>query len=290
MIRALFRAFLGSLALHVSATLAAQVTDDFNDNDFTNGPVWSGDNTLFTCVGGQLRSNSPGAANYHLSTPSTQATLAQWEWFVNLKFSTSGANYADVYLMSSAADLASGVNGYFVRIGGTADRVELFRSDAGTGISLIASADGIVNSSSDNPFRIRVKRDAADLWTLETDDGNTGTYTLAGNATDGTYSSCTHFGLRIEQSTAASPINNHFIDDVSVGPIPVDLTPPSIVSVTASSATNVDVVFSEALDGSALGSFDIIPFIGVSAAVLDGTDPTLVHVTPSIALTSGNTY
>ncbi|MBL8000343.1 MAG: lamin tail domain-containing protein, partial [Flavobacteriales bacterium] len=46
----------------------------------------------------------------------------------------------------------------------------------------------------------------------------------------------------------------------------------------------------EALDGSALGSFDIIPFIGVSAAVLDGTDPTLVHVTPSIALTSGNTY
>lgn len=290
MIRAAFRALLGSLAVLGTGPLIAQVSDDFNDNDFTNGPVWSGDNALFTCVGGELRSNSPGAANYQLSTPSAQATVAQWVFFVNLKFSTSGANYADVYLMSSAADLASGVNGYYVRIGGTADRVELFRSDAGTGTSLTASADGIVNSSSDNPFRIRVKRDAADLWTLETDDGNTGIYTLAGSATDATYSSCTHFGIRIEQSSAVSPINNHFLDDVSVGPIPVDLTPPAVVSVTATSATNVDVVFSEPLNGAALGSFDIIPFIGVSAAVLDGTDPALVHVTPSIALTSGSTY
>lgn len=290
MIRAAFRALSGSLAALATLVASAQFTDDFDDNDYTNGPVWSGDAALFVCVGGQLRSNSPGAANYHLSTPSTQAAGAQWEFFVNLKFSTSGANYADVYLMSSAADLASGVNGYYVRIGGTQDRVELFRSDAGAGTSLIASADGIVNSSSDNPFRIRVKRDAGDLWTLETDDGATGTYTLAGSATDATHGGCTHFGIRIEQSTAASPVNNHFFDDVSVGPIPVDVTPPAVVSVTATSATNVDVLFSEPLDGTALGSFDILPFIGVSAAVQEGLDAALVHLTPGIALTSGSTY
>lgn len=290
MIRATFRAFTGPLAALLTLVATGQFTDDFTDNDFTNAPTWSGTDALFTCVGGQLRSNSPGAANYHLSTPSTLATVARWEFFVNLKFSTSGANYADMYLMSSAADLASGVNGYFVRIGGTADRVELFRSDAGTAASLVASVDGIVNSSSDNPFRIRVERDGANLWTLWTDDGNTGTWTVAGSVTDATYASCTHFGIRIEQSTAASAVNNHFFDDVSVGPIPVDLTPPAIVSVTATSPTNVEAVFSEPLNGAVLGSFDIIPFIGVNAAVLDGTDPTLVHVTPAIALTSGNTY
>lgn len=290
MLRAALRFIALSAPLSLTVAATAQVTDDFNDNDFTNGPVWSGDVALFTCVGGQLRSNSPGAANYHLSTPSTQAAVAQWEFFVNLKFSTSGSNYADVYLMSSAADLASGVDGYFVRIGGTQDRVELFRSDAGTGTSLVASTDGIVNSSSDNPFRIRVERDAADLWTLETDDGNTGTYTLAGSITDATHTSCTHFGIRIEQSTAASPVNNHFFDDISVGPIPVDLTPPSVVSVTATSATNVDVSFSEPLNGAAIGTFDILPAIGVGNAVLDGLDPARVHVTPAIALTSGGTY
>jgi hypothetical protein len=45
---------------------------------------------------------------------------AQWEFFIDLRFATSGANYVDVYLMSDAADLTSGANGYFLRIGGTA--------------------------------------------------------------------------------------------------------------------------------------------------------------------------
>lgn len=283
--------FLATLCcLFLSASVQAQFTDDFGDNDFTNGVVWSGSTTLYTATTGQLQSQSPGAANYHLSTPSTTATNAQWEWFANMKFSTSGANYADMYLMSSAADLASGVNGYFVRMGGTQDRLELFRSDAGTNISLLTSPDGIVNSSTDNPFKIRVARDAANNWTLLYDDGALGTFTSAGTVLDATYNTSTHFGVRIEQSTAASAVNNHFFDDFSVGAIPVDLTPPSVVSVTAISATQVDVQYDEALDAGAIGTYDIVPFIGVSAQQLDGIDPALVHVTPAIALTSGNTY
>lgn len=283
-----FLAALGCLLF--SASVRAQFTDDFSDNDFTNGVVWAGSTTLYTAATGQLQSQSPGAANYYLSTPSTTSTNAQWEWFANLKFSTSGANYADMYLMSSAADLASGVNGYFVRMGGTQDRLELFRSDAGTNISLLASTDGIVNSSTDNPFKIRVTRDAANNWTLLYDDGALGSFTSAGTVLDATYNTSTHFGVRIEQSTAASAVNNHFFDDFSVGAIPVDLAPPSVMSVTAISATQVDVQYDEALDAGAIGTYDIIPFIGVSAQLQDGIDPALVHVTPSIALTSGNTY
>ena len=282
---------LAGLAL--SGALSAQVSDDFSDGDFTADPVWSGDDALFTVDAGQLRSNSPGAANYQLSTPSTQAAEAQWELFVDLKFSTSGANYVDVYLMSDNADLASGVNGYYVRMGGTQDRLELFRSNGGTATSLIVSPDGIVNSSSDNPFRIRVKRDVNDLWTLDYDDGATGTYLTAGTATDATHGSSTHFGIRIEQSSAAGPINNHFFDDILVGAIPVDLTPPQVVSVTAISDVLVDVLFDEPLDPATAGdanNYDIQPFIGVNTAVLDGTDPALVHLTPALALTSGNTY
>ena len=169
--------------------------------------------------------------------------------------------------------------------------MELFRSDAGTPVSLaVQSADGVVNSSTDNPFRIRVKRDATDLWIFEYDDGALGSYTLGGSVIDATYATCSHFGVRIEQSSAAGAVNNHFFDDFVVGPIPVDGTPPSIVSVTATSATNVDVFYDEPIDPGFVGGYDIIPFIGVSAQVLDGVDPTLVHVTPAIALTNGNTY
>ena len=33
--------------------------------------------------------------------------------------------------------------------------------------------------------------------------------TTAGTATDATHGSSTHFGIRIEQSSAAGPVNNH---------------------------------------------------------------------------------
>lgn len=292
--RFLSRLLCLSVVLSLSSA-KAQVSDDFSDGDFTTGTVWSGTTGLFTLAddaGNQrLRSASPGAANYHLSTPSTVVNDAYWELYFDLRFATSGANYVDVYLMSNAADLASGVSGYFVRIGGTADRLELFRSDAGAATSLaLQSPDAVVNSSTSNPFRMKVTRSAAGLFTLFYDDGNTGSYTTAGTATDATYGTATHFGLRIEQSTAASAANNHFFDDISVQPIPVDNTPPTIQSVTAINATLVDVQYSEPLDPSFVGNYDIVPFIGVSGQVLDGTDATLVHVTPAIALTSGNTY
>ncbi len=281
--------------LVLSSTVQAQVSDDFSDGDFTTGTAWSGSAALFTVVddGGnqRLRSNSATAANYYLSTPSTVVNDAQWEWYMDLRFATSGANYVDVHLMSDAADLSGAANGYFLRCGGTADRLELFSNEGGSGFTTgLQSPDGVINSSTSNPFRIKVTRSAAGLWTLLYDDGATGSYLSAGTATDNTTTSATHFGIRIEQSSAASPVNNHFFDEIQVSAIPVDNVPPAILSVSAISATLVDVRYSEPLDAGAVGTYDIAPAIGVSTQVLDGTDATLVHVTPAIALTSGNTY
>jgi len=274
--------------------LFGQVNDDFQDGDFNQNPVWTGSDAFFTVVddGGvqRLRSNSPGAATYALSTPSTLANNTRWQWYMDLRFATSGANYVDVYLIADNADLTAAQNGWFVRVGGTQDRVELFKTEAGTNTSVVVSADGIVNSSTSNPFVIRAERTTANDWTLQYDDGNTGTFTLAGSANDGAVNASTHFGLLVVQSSAASAVNNHFFDDISVGGIPVDLTAPSVISVSATSATNVDVRYDEPLAPLAIGTYDIIPFIGVTTAVLDGADPTLVHVTPASALVSGNTY
>ena len=52
----------------------------------------------------------------------------------------------------------------------------------------------------------------------------------------------------------------------------------------------MDVVYNEPLDPAFIGTYDIIPFIGVSGTVLDGSDPTLVHLTAALAFTNGNTY
>ena len=283
------------IALLTCATLGAQFSDDLTDGDFTTAPAWSGSDALFVVTddagNNRLRSNSPGAANYYLSTPSSLVNDAQWEFFFDLRFSTSGANYVDVYLMSDMADLSAAVNGYYLRCGGTNDRLELFSSESGSGFTTgLVSPDGIIGGSSSNPFRIKVTRTAAGNWTLFYDDGATGTYTTAGSITDNTTTSATHFGVRIEQSGAVSVPNNHLFDDFLVGPIAVDLTPPAVVSVTAVSATQVDVLFSEDLDPGQLGNYDIQPFIGVSGQILDGSNASLVHVTPATPLTSGNSY
>lgn len=278
--------------------VSAQVNDAFTDGNFNATPAWSGATALFTVVddGGnqRLRSNSPGAANYHLSTPNTLVNDVRWEFFIDLRFSTSGANYVDVYLMSNAADLTSGVNGYFLRLGGTADRIELFRSDAGSATSLaLQSPDGVVNSSTSNPFKLRVDRSAVGLFTLLFDDGNTGTFVPAGSVTDVTYATATTFGLRIEQSTAGSVVNNHFFDDFNVAAIPVDLTPPALLTATIITNTQIDLTFSEAVDQATAeeeNNYGITPFNSAASVMRDATDFSLVHLTLSIAMINGNTY
>ena len=64
-------------------TCVAQFTDDFTDGDFTNNPTWSGDVALFTAVTGELNSQNTGANTYYLSTPSTTALNAQWDFYFN---------------------------------------------------------------------------------------------------------------------------------------------------------------------------------------------------------------
>lgn len=237
------------LAAFVSSS--AQVVDDFSDGDFTAHPGWAGNDAQFVVSAGQLRSNAgipPATIDYYLSTPSATTLNARWEFFVNLKFPTTGQNLADVYLVSDQAVLtAPAINGYFVRIGDTADEVALYRSTAGTATRL-AGVPGIVNSSSNNPFRIRVTRDADHRWTLEYDDGATGTYVTGPAVTDNSHSSSQFFGIRIRQSNAASAANNHFFDDITVGEIPTDTSPPLLQSAQAMTANQLLVTFSEPLD------------------------------------------
>jgi hypothetical protein len=245
---------------------------------------------------GQRAARSPNTGTlssstvYYLSTASGVAADAQWEFFVNLKFATSGANYVDVYLMSDGQDLSTPGNGYFVRIGETSDHVALYKMTAGVPGLLVASPDGIVNSSTDNPFRIKVTRDAADLWTLYYDDGAMGTYLIAGTITEASFTSSAWFGVCITQSTAASAVNNHFFDDFYAGPIILDTSPPTVVSVTATGADEVDVLWSEPLSPTAIGNYDILPSIGVSSAIQDALIPALVHLTPTASISANVPY
>ena len=192
--------FLLIILLKFFTSINAQVVENFTDDNFTANPAWVG-GTADWIVNPtlQLQSNNTTASStFYLSTANTLATTAQWEFYCNLTFNTSGTNYADVFLTASASDITlNTTTGYFVRIGNTADEISLYKKDAtGTLIKIIDGVDGITNISN-NILKIKVVRNAANLWTLSRDITGLGnSFVSEGTVTDNTYNTSAFFGDR----------------------------------------------------------------------------------------------
>ena len=280
------------LLLFFVQNLSAQVTDDFNDGDFTTNPTWSGDNAKFAVVTNKLNSNSTIAGDvFYLSTPSTQATNAQWELSVNLQYNTSGTNFVDIFLTADNANLRfATLNGYFVRIGGTPDEISLYKKVAGVNTILINGLDGVTNVSN-NILKIKITRNLANLWKLDRDITGIGTsYVTEGTVTDNTFSTSAFFGIVITQSTATF-FQKHFFDDIIVGNIILDTTPPTIISSQTTANNQLDVLFSETVAqtfAENTANYNVNNAIGTpTTAIRDATNLSLVHLTFAGTFTSG---
>ncbi|GAB3233546.1 hypothetical protein GCM10027346_21640 [Hymenobacter seoulensis] len=268
---------------------AAQLTDTFPDGDFTQQPTWTGDTADFQVnAARQLQTKGPAVtgSTLHLITPCTATTGTSWEFWANLKLATSGGNYADVWLMADQPTLgASGTKGYFVRLGGTPDEVALFRKDAtGSPVYVINGQDATLRSTN-NLVRVRVTRSVDNLWTLERDLTGGTAFAQEGTATDATYQRSAYFGVFVMYSAANS--NAFFFDDIQVR----DATAPVLVQANVKSARQLDVVFNEAVASSQqVANYQVVApsAPSVTAAQLDATDPTLVHLSLSSDLPLGS--
>lgn len=282
------------LTLLPAPTLYAQLAEDFSDGDLTENPTWLGTLSHWNVnAAGQLQTaNTTANSTFYLSTVNELALEAQWEFTVRLQFNTSSANYVDVFLTASAADLtAASTTGYFVRIGNTADEVALYRKDNGSITKIIDGVDGLTNNS-DNTLRIKVLRAAAGFVLYRDATGTGNTYTEEGFAADNTYKTSTHFGIVVRQSTS-SFFQKHYFDDISISPYTPDVTPPAIASITTLSPTSLDVLFSEPVERSSSETVANywVNDIGMPAtAKLDFSNLALVHLTFATPFTNGVTY
>jgi len=275
----------------------SQWREDFSDGDFTSDPTWVGNTADFMVTpGNTLQSNnSVNNSQFYLSTPSTLATVAQWEFFLSLTFNTSSVNYADVYLTASASDLsAATTSGYFLRIGNTTDEISLYRKEAtGSITKIIDGVDGITNNNN-NTLKIKVTRDAASQWVLFRDITGTGNaYVKEGGVTDATLTTSAYFGILIQQSTATF-FRRHYLDDISVQSYTPDLTPPVIQSITVTNANTIAVLFNEALDtvtSQPVTNYFVDKGVGNPVAVLpDPLQPALVRLSFAVSFTGGTPY
>ncbi len=231
-------------------TSFSQINENFDDGDFTSNPVWNGNTNDYSVITGKLRSNNSVInSKYYLSTANTVATNCQWEFFINLQFNTSSLNFTDIFLISNNADLSTtaSINGYFLRFGGTKDEISLYKRSGTTESLLIDGRDSELNKSN-NFYKIKVIRSNNQSFKLYTDSTGTGNlYQLRDSAIDNSFLTTSHFGVHIVQSTASFFLK-HFFDDIYVGPIIVDNTPPQLNSAVLLDSNKLRLAFNENID------------------------------------------
>jgi hypothetical protein len=234
------------LAILIHGKSAAQVSDNFADNNFNVDPVWSGEESKFVGVTSQLKLQAPAVTSTaFLSTPSSSINNASWEFFVQLDFNPSSTNLVNVYLVADQADLSGALNGYLVKIGNTADEISLYRQDNNVEIKIIDGLDGRLNLSTVKT-NIRVTRDREGNWQLFSDVGLTGTYLSEGTVTDQTYVATRFFGVNCKYTETRSD-KFRFDDFVVTGDPFIDVDPPKLQLVKTVSGNVIDLTFSEAV-------------------------------------------
>ncbi len=286
---------LFSLAfLFITSFVSAQVTDDFTDGDFIANPVWSGDATEFIVnASKQLQLNNSIAGASYLSTPNAMVSLnnIEWHFYIRLAFAPSSSNYGRIYLVSDQANLEGALNGYYLQFGeaGSLDAVELFKQTGMTSSSVCRGANGTIAASF--TIGVKVTRNSSGLWSLFVDPTGGTAYTLQNTGTDAAYNATSFFG--VSTLYTVSNATKFYYDDFYVGPIIVDVTPPSISSTVVVTNTQLDVLFNEAVDlttSQTITNYNADNGLGnPSSAVRDGSNLALVHLTFATPFTNALT-
>lgn len=282
-------------ALTAYGISSAQVSDDFSDGNFTNNPIWVGDVGDFEVNGSnQLQLNAAAAGESYLATAHnlTQLEDREWRFFLDFGFSPSGSNGGEIYLTAVNSDLSTTPDGVYIQIGetGSDDPLRLFERDGGTETEILTSTLGIVAS----PFEISIKiihRNNGD-WELYTDLAGGSAFQLDATANYPTAIVGTHVGPWVQYTS--SNTSNFIFDDIYVGPIQVDNTPPSLVETNAISINQLEVLFDEGIDqtsGETLANYSVDNGIGNPITVTrDGVNLALFTLTFANNFNIGELY
>jgi len=227
--------------------ILAQVTDDFEDGDFTQNPGWSGTETNFIVnTSSQLQLNDTAANISYLVTANSLATDCEWRCWVKLSFSPSANNNARIYLVSDQSDLTQALNGYFLQLGesGSSDAIELFRQEGETVSSICGGTEGLIATSFS--IRIKVTRSLEGLWKVFADPTGGENFQAQGEGFDNTFTSTSYFGFYCLYTVSNS--TKMYFDDVYLGPVIVDNEPPVLLSVSATSDSTLKLIFNEPVE------------------------------------------
>ena len=226
----------------------SQVSDNFEDGDFTNNPSWTGDQDRFLVNSNfQLQLNHEGeAATSTLQTANEIMDSTSWEFYIKLSFSPSSNNNARVYLVSDEENLQGSLNGYFLQFGeaGSSDAIELFKQEGETITSICRGNEGTIASSF--TVKMKVVHKQNDLWLVYSDFNNTGSYFLECQGNDNSFISTQYFGFYCKYTS--SNATKFYFDDIDIKYLEVDHQSPKVSGFALTSNNEIKVSYTEAVE------------------------------------------
>lgn len=228
----------------------AQISENFSDPDLTSGQVWLGDLDDFVVnADGELQLLAAGGGESTLYTACTYQDSMMWRFEFLLDFSPSTSNLLTIYLQSDQADLKQG-SGYLLEIGesGIDDAIRFFRQDAGVRVALASGELGAVGGNSARA-RLSITKNSEGLWVVKANYQGEPILAIDAEFMDNTYTSgAGFFGIYCKYSSTRT--DKYFFDDIEVGELVPDITPPSLVSASLDGDREIVLIFDEALDES----------------------------------------
>lgn len=223
----------------------AQVSEDFEDGDFTQNPDWIGDESHFVVnFDFQLQLNNEGLSDTsYLATSNSIMDSTSWEFFVKLSFSPSSNNNGRVYLVSDQHDLSGSLNGYFLQFGESLsdDAIELFRQNGAEITSICRGTEGSVASSFQAKIRVIHKNNGD--WIVYSDFNNTGQFQVECQGNDDSLSSTSFFGYFCKYTSSNS--TKFYLDNIEIRYMEVDTEKPEVEAVVLESSKDLKVSFNE---------------------------------------------
>lgn len=288
--------------------VSAQIFEQFTDLDFTYNPEWVGHTNVFkietstTSLPASLvptlrlsndTATSGNSYYSYLSTPNTMSISdsAEWQFWVKLALNpSSSGNNGRFYIVSDNQDVTGSLNGYYVGIGESNDRLSLCVQNGNSTTEIISGTIADLNTTN-NVIRVKVKKSASGLWQLYSDVTGGDNFVLEGTAVNNSVTTTNWLGFFCKYTSGN--YNKWYFDDIYAGPVQYDTIPPYIVSVTAVTSL-VDIKFSEKVNpATATQVSNYIVDNGVGSpdfVAVDAVDPSIVHLSFSYSFSNSVLY
>lgn len=236
--------YLGFLLLFISP-LYGQISDDFSDGNFTENPTWFGKREHFEITPEKkLRLKAPrtsGSSYLYVKSPRLENT--SWELSFQLDFNPSSSNYFDWYLAANDTSLKNSTNAYYVRVGGTKDKISLYRvSDSQVEVII----EGLEKRINRNPVKaqIKVSKSQTGEWSLWVNENDGNGWILEGGAEGHQVSESGYSGIHCVYTSTRS--DKFYFDDIHIQGTPfVDKIPPGLMESSITNERGIQLVFAD---------------------------------------------